>query len=467
MAYQHWRLLLVTVALASVVGSAQALGSPDPVSEYIAHYRAGRELVLTRAEIPSFSRQTGFGCNVCHTSFPQLTAFGRDFKLNGYTMATQQKVEVKDSARSLLQLNLIPPLSAMLLASVTNTNEAQPEAQNTNADFPQELGLFIGGAITPHLGGFVQLTYDPAEGGVAIDNVDIRLAYRTTVGTRPFTYGFTLNNNPTVQDAWNTVPAWGYPFTSSAGAPTPAGATLIDGGLSQQVAGLGGYFLWNDLLYGEFAAYRSAPNGAPNPPDVSSENTVHALAPYWRAALQRRLGPHYIEVGTYGLMAKLVPSGISGATNRFIDLALDAQYEVPLLGGMLVGHATWIHEQQRLDAAFADGSAANARNTLRTFRVDGSFISKARIAVTAGFLTTSGDADTGLYPPESVTGSRTGSPNSTGFIGELSLMPWLNTRFAAQYVLWTKFNGSSDDYDGSGRGAQGNSTLYLCTWLVF
>src|SRR5215831_16545544 len=37
--------------------------------------------------IPSFARQTGMPCSQCHTlSFgPALTAYGRQFKLNGYT----------------------------------------------------------------------------------------------------------------------------------------------------------------------------------------------------------------------------------------------------------------------------------------------------------------------------------------------------------------------------------------------
>ena len=36
--------------------------------------------------LPSFARQTGQPCATCHNgAFPQLTPFGRQFKLNGYT----------------------------------------------------------------------------------------------------------------------------------------------------------------------------------------------------------------------------------------------------------------------------------------------------------------------------------------------------------------------------------------------
>jgi hypothetical protein len=36
--------------------------------------------------VPSFARQTGMACAACHTVFPELTPFGREFKLNGYVL---------------------------------------------------------------------------------------------------------------------------------------------------------------------------------------------------------------------------------------------------------------------------------------------------------------------------------------------------------------------------------------------
>ncbi len=43
-------------------------------------------LVNEANAVPSFARQTGMDCVACHTSFPELTPFGREFKLNGYTL---------------------------------------------------------------------------------------------------------------------------------------------------------------------------------------------------------------------------------------------------------------------------------------------------------------------------------------------------------------------------------------------
>jgi hypothetical protein len=39
--------------------------------------------------VPSYSRQTGLPCASCHYAPPELTPFGRTFKLEGYTFATK------------------------------------------------------------------------------------------------------------------------------------------------------------------------------------------------------------------------------------------------------------------------------------------------------------------------------------------------------------------------------------------
>ena len=39
--------------------------------------------------IPAFARQMGVECTACHTAYPQLNAFGREFKLTGYTLGAR------------------------------------------------------------------------------------------------------------------------------------------------------------------------------------------------------------------------------------------------------------------------------------------------------------------------------------------------------------------------------------------
>jgi hypothetical protein len=459
--------VLLAISLASPAAAANSASLTDVVRSYTVDYAARAATRGASTPIPSFTRQTGLACNVCHTAFPQLTAFGRRFKLNGYTMTGLQVVTAGKAENQSLKIDVIPPLSVMAQAGVTQVKTAVPGTQNTNAEFPQELSLFVGEAISPKIGTFIQLTYDGAEGSFGIDNADIRYASHAQLGSKDLLFGVTLNNSPSVQDVWNTTPVWGFPYNSSGVAPAPAAGTVIDEALGQEVAGLGAYAMFDNLLYGEFSVYRSAQQGAANPPDATSEGVLHSVAPYWRVALTHDWGAHSVEVGTYGMSAAIYPSGVGGLWDRYTDLAIDGQYEQAVGAGSFTAHATWIHERQTLDASFDAGDAANSFNTLNVVRVNGIFYTPSRIGLSAGYFSTTGTADNGLYAATPITGSATGSPNSAGIIGELSFMPWLNTRFGAQYVAYTKFNGGKTGYDGSGRNASDNNTLYLYTWLMF
>ncbi len=114
------------------------------------------------------------------------------------------------------------------------------------------VSFFWGGAITENIGMFAQVTYAPPPPGGFTDafghtwtwdNVDVRYANTTSIHGIHVIYGITANNNPSVQDPWNTTPAWGFPYAASTIAPTPAAGTLIDGAFAAHVGGVGAYAL--------------------------------------------------------------------------------------------------------------------------------------------------------------------------------------------------------------------------------
>ena len=80
---------------------------------------------------------------------------------------------------------------------------------------------------------------------------------------------------------------------------------------------------------------------------------------------------------------------------------------------------------------------------------------------------THGTADAGLYAPGSVGGSANGRPDTEGYILELDYLPQQNLRLMLQYYGYSKFNGSRRNYDGSGRPASDNNTLFANAWLVY
>ncbi len=411
--------------------------------------------------VPSFARQTGLACSVCHTEFPQLTAFGRNFKLHGYTQTRADEPPSEE-----LHPTAMPPLSVMLQTSYTHTRDAQPDTQNGTLVLPDQLSLFYAGRISGKAGAFAQLTYDGASDHLSIDNVDIRLvaSHGSLAG------GLTINNNPTVEDLWNSTPAWGFPFASSGLAPSPSAAAQIDGPLGQQVAGVGAYAVWNNLIYGDVTLYRSFQIGTAQPATSAASNIIDGVAPYWRVAAFRMFGNHDVEVGTYGMQLRRFPgngASLSGPTDRFLDAAIDGQYQYLRGPHSLTIRSTWIHERQQWDASFPSGLVTNPLDVLRTIRANGTYYYQRHVGGSLGVFSTTGDADSLLYPEESISGSAAGAPDSRGYIAELLYSPWQNTRFALQWVAYSKFNGAIANYDGALRDAAANNTLYVNAWLMW
>jgi hypothetical protein len=482
-AHRTFRIAAALVAAIAVSASfaaarAETPGEPKPVRDALLPYLDARRVALPASEeiralrarrIPGFSRQTKLACSACHYGFPQLTPFGRLFKLNGYTLTGLTTINAGDTSRESLKLAPFPPISAMAVASITHLSTLLPGTQNNSTVFPDQLSVFLAGEITPRLGAFVQLTYAAPDGSIGLDNTEFRFADRTHLFSQELLYGVTLNNNPTMQDVWNTVPAWSFPFMTSSVAPTPTASTMVEGALGQQVVGLGGYGLWHQLVYAEVTAYRSAQQGVSAPLDGSASNVAHNVIPYWRLALQHSFGPTYVMLGTYGLSARLYPTGVSGTTDQYTDAAADLQIERPVKLGVVVFRSTFIHESQTLDALVTadEPGAANLHNTLKVFRANASYMPSTRANFTLGYFNTTGTSDQLLYPDDPITGSATGSPRSSGGIGEFDFNAWQNTRLGLQYTVYDKFNGGSSSYDGAGRNASDNNALFLFVWLAF
>ena len=170
----------------------------------------------------------------------------------------------------------VPPISMMAIIGNTHTQvpsvapPTDPYQPNDNTVL-SPFSVFWGGAITSNVGAFVQVTHNSPDPLSALtgnpvdhlnhnwswDNADVRYANTANLGWLDLIYGITANNNPTVQDLWNTTPGWSFPQAASTLANTPGAATLIEGTFSMRVAGVGAYAMINDMLYLEVSVYRT------------------------------------------------------------------------------------------------------------------------------------------------------------------------------------------------------------------
>lgn len=473
--------------------------------------------------LPSFARQTGQPCGACHTDFPSLTPFGRQFKLGGYTLGggkyrttlfpTQDsaakdlaayakskepaagKKEQADTGDSDVW---VPPIAMMTIVGFTHTQTSQdatgsPYHDNDNVVLAP-FSLFYGGAITEHIGAFAQLTYNGAPFGAqdsadpftsklwTWDNMDVRYANTGNIGDIPVTYGITANNNPGVQDPWNTLPAWAFPYAVSSVAPTPAVGTLMEGSFAAHVGGVGGYAWINNLVYLELSGYRTINHDAQGKlgtDPFGAPGLFEGVAPYARVAVEPHWGNNWLEFGAFGMSARVHPWTFSldsngfynnetfPLTDRYNDIGFDSQYQYQGDNYWITLRGTYIHEQQTLDASFANALSSNPTNQLNTLKLFGSFSygNDNRIVATGQYFDTWGTSDPTLYG-----GLASGfSPNSDGFIAEIAYIPfvnstapvwpWANARIGVQYTYYNKF-------DGTTLNAHDNNTLFLYAWLA-
>ena len=425
-------------------------------------------LSLWRAyAVPSFARQTGLSCNVCHSNAPELTQFGRNFKLKGYVLTDMTARDKVGNTKDLLLSKYIP-LSAMILISDTAFQSNPPASQNNAAGFPQQFSIFFAGAFASHFGALAQVTYTHQDDHFGMDNTDLRYANQGKLAGKDWWYGITLNNNPTVEDVWNSTPAWGFPWISTGSGVGPIASPIINGALAQDVAGLGAYSMWDNHLYTDVTLYRSEHAGGPSP--VTGKNyqyNISGVAPYWRAGWQQTFGDNYLEVGTYGIYMSSYPDAVSGPTDSYIDPSFDFQYERPFGSNLLDAHGTYIHETSNLGATYTAGGATAKSNHLNTFKLDSTYHWRNKYSATGALFSTTGNADPPLYAPAAVTGSSNGNPNTSGYIAQFGYWPVQNIDISAAYTGYLKFNGASTNYDGANRNASDNNTVYLTLWLNF
>jgi hypothetical protein len=477
---------------------------------------AGILLMQSAQALPIFARQTGQNCVSCHAGgqFPELTQYGRLFKLTGYTMG--DRVAVPLSAMGVLSLSKV--------ADTSKSDDPAGDFQKNGDPIFATGSIFTGGKVTDNLGAFVQVTYDnyagqatgpdgqPGrfQGHTAADNMDFRFADRFIGPANDLIYGVSVNNNVSVSDPWNTAAAW----MQYVPVPSPTSSRFIDGtgpfpsyGLGQ-VRGLNAYLYWNQTVYAELGAYATANKGfsfmSTGTPD-SQTSRLSGNNPYWRFALTHQYRAHNFMLGTSGMLAHVYDNGsdMSDPNNlgRIKSVGVDAQYQYILDPHTVTAQIAFMRQTINYSANtianaaspyfLSDGvtpvAAANPSDVTNTLRAKVSYIYQAKyggslsffnltgttntLNQTSGFdtngqITSTDPLGTGITSTR-VSGNLSGNPATRGYTYEAFWLPIQNVRVGVQYTMYDKFNGATDNYDGFGRNARDNNSLFLYVWGAY
>ena len=446
-------------------------------------------LAASRAQaIPAFAAQTGQPCTACHIGGfgPQLTPLGRAFKIGGYT---QRGGEGWQSYF---------PLAAMVQSSFTQTGSAVPPDQvvhhyNDNNNFAlDQVSAFLGGGIGEHTGGFVQFTYSNVPNASSLDNTDLR-PYTTTVELfgNELRVGTTVNNNPTVQDPYNSTYAWGYPFISSQLAPTPAASPILASGFNNNSIGYTGYIWYDRSLYLEAGAYATmSPWLLARTGNDFGVGSSQGAMPYIRAAYEWDWNQQALHIGATYMQSNVNPvsdvlqTDGSMGRNHYRDYSIDGGYQWLGDGTHIVTFlGTFTHEDQNLEgttAAFneANGTTFSPKSNFNAIQLTTSYWYRNTYGISFSWQNTWGPTNPALYTTGvNLTNSANGKPDNNAFIIEADwvpfgkedswLRPWANLKLGIQYTIYTMFNGAAKNYDGFGRNASGNNTLFMFAWMAF
>ncbi|WP_223247301.1 cytochrome C [Sulfuriferula sp. AH1] len=400
--------------------------------------------------VPAFVRQTGQNCLACHAGgqFPELTPYGRMFKLTGYTIGERTV-----------------PLSVMGVFTSNRVKVADSAAGHTqDGTLTFNTGsLFLAGKITDKTGVFAQITYDnyasPSDkigfsGHTGADNMDFRYADRLVDNKTDLIYGVTVHNNPGVQDVWNSTPAWGYgvvPGSTGIGAAT---TPMLDGGLGQQVVGAGAYVYWNQTVYAELTGYRTGDGVFSFMTQGNGTQTViKGTNPYLRLALTHAWGAHNAMLGVTHLDVQQYPdpTNLTTATDRYRDNSIDFQYQYLLDPHTVTATVTRIHE------TIDSGTLGTLAESVDSFRAKASYVYQAKYGATLSYFDVS----------NSVNNAGATQTGTQGWTPEIFWMPLQYLRLGVQYTLFDKVNGVSTNTDGAGRKASDDNTLLFYVWGAY
>lgn len=458
--------------------------------------------------IPLFNRQTGQNCVACHAGgqFPELTPYGRVFKMTGYTIGQRT-----------LPLSVMGVVTYTKVADTAKSDDPGADFQKNGVPIFATGSVFLGGKVTDNVGAFAQITYDRYasrndnldwHSHTNADNIDVRFADRFIDAQRDLIVGASLNNNPSVSDPWNTAAAW----MQYVPVPSPTSSQFIDGNAPYpgfaaggNTAGLTGYAFWNKLLYAEFGLYRTA-NGALRVMSAgvpAAERTaLKGLNPYWRLALNHEWGAHSAMIGTSGMTARLYDDPLntrdSSTLHRFRDVGVDAMYQYLLDPHSITAQLARGRRLHRypdalvgqpvafVDAAGGALDATSFSDSTTVTRLKLTYVYKAKYGGSAGAFDLRGTYNTAYlsagYDPATLTitsdptaaapstrvsGNLSGKPDTRGWTLEGFYTPVQYLRLGVQYTAYNRINGLATNYDGFGRNARDNNTVFLYAWGAY
>jgi hypothetical protein len=414
----------------------------------------------TSQAVPSYARQVKKPCTGCHTIWPNLNQYGRQFKVKAYTDVSQEWEMInKDN----MNLTTTMPLSARVLyyplvrednnnpngpmGTFAGPNDGTNKTGQSSTNLNQ-VSVFIASRIFDYGGVFTAAEADGFNGTFAVPTVKAAFQYPlgegNTIGLVAFT-GLAASADPfnslggrdrdlsfdKESLPWVLSTGWTFNFWSG-------------NNIGEVVHG---YFLGNRL----YAALGVMRGGAPDDASggaLTGKNTTDPNDMYSRIAWDQKLPNGAITFGAAyydGTQRIVTPTMYDSKVKRtYVDLSLEQNYG-----------EDHIVEVQALYGSGEDKNVFGGSEDRKFdgFYVQGSYFYDRRYGVVASIndikFKNAQTADFTGFPPNVGLGltNAFGADKIDSWLVGVTFMPWLNTKLGVQYVnTKTKFvSGVSAD----------------------
>lgn len=124
--------------------------------------------------VPSFARQIQKPCTACHTIWPNLTQYGRQFKVKAYTDVHQDWQMINKDRLNLLY---IFPVSARAIFLPYSHEVDKVAGINENTTELDQVALFVGSRIFDYAGVFASAEWSPDSGNFELPTAKLAFQY--------------------------------------------------------------------------------------------------------------------------------------------------------------------------------------------------------------------------------------------------------------------------------------------------
>jgi hypothetical protein len=168
-------------------------------------------------------------------------------------------------------------------------------------------------------------------------------------------------------------------------------------------------------------------------------------------------------VGATGMVARVYDDSADisdpATIGQYNSQGFDAQYQYLLNPHTVTAQLAYMKTDQR----YSENTFSGGSDTTSTTRAKLTYTYQAKYGGSVSAFDRTGSNNILQVDP---TGDHP-DPTTNGMTYEAFFIPKQNVRIGVQYTTYNTYQGASSNYDGAGRNASDNNSMFLYVWFAY